>query len=85
MTTERDSNGNPYRWKITGLAFKGETSTRGVPATWVAGYPAARAVTILECLQPPGQSLLFARLPYREGTRPASASTVLTTAATQQA
>jgi len=42
-------------------------------------------VAVLEQLQPPGQPLLFARLPYREGTRPASASTVLTTAATQQA
>ena len=82
---QRDSNGTAYRWKITGLAFKGETSTRGVPATWVAGQPAARAVAVLERLQPPGQSLLFARLPYREGTRPASASAVVTTAATQQA
>jgi hypothetical protein len=56
-----------------------------VPTTWVAGRPAARAVTVLERLQPPGQMLLFARLPYREGTRPGSAAAVLTTAATQQA
>lgn len=82
---ERDSNGTAYRWKITGLAFKGENDPRGVPATWVAGHPAARAVAVLERLQPPGQSLLFARLPYREGTRPASSNAVLTTAATQQA
>jgi integrase len=84
-TTERDSTGTAYRWKITGLAFKGETTTRGVPATWVAGHPAARAVTVLERLQPPGQPLLFARLPYREGTRPRSSAAVLTTAATQNA
>jgi hypothetical protein len=51
----------------------------------VAGHPAARAVAVLERLQPPGQPLLFARLPYREGTRPASSNAVLTTAATQQA
>ncbi len=82
---ERDSNGTAYRWKITGLAFKGENDPRGVPATWVVGHPAARAVAVLERLQPPGQSLLFARLPYREGTRPASSNAVLTTAATQQA
>jgi integrase len=84
-SAERDSTGTAYRWKITGLAFKGETTTRGVAATWVAGHPAARAVTVLEQLQPPGQSLLFARLPYREGTRPSSSAAVLTTAATQQA
>jgi len=85
VTCQRDSTGTAYRWKITGLAFKDEADPRGVPATWVAGHPAARAVAVLEQLQPPGQPLLFARLPYREGTRPASASTVLTTAATQQA
>jgi hypothetical protein len=85
VTTERDSTGTAYRWKITGLAFKGETTTRGVRATWVAGHPAARAVAVLERLQPPGQSLLFARLPFREGTRPGSSAAVLTTAATQNA
>ncbi len=85
VTTERDSTGTAYRWKITGLAFKGETTTRGVRATWVAGHPAARAVAVLERLQPPGQSLLFARLPFREGTRPGSSVAVLTTAATQNA
>ena len=85
VTCQRDSTGTAYRWKITGLAFKDEHDPRGVPATWIAGHPAARAVTVLEQLQPSGQPLLFARLPYREGTRPASASTVLTTAATQQA
>jgi integrase len=85
VTCQRDSTGTAYRWKITGLAFKDEADPRGVPATWVAGHPAARAVAVLEQLQLPGQPLLFARLPYREGTRPASASTVLTTAATQQA
>jgi len=36
---ERDSNGTAYRWKITGLAFKGENDPHGVPATWVAGHP----------------------------------------------
>jgi len=85
VTWQRDSTGTAYRWKITGLAFKDQNDPRGVPATWVAGHPAARALAVLEQLQPPSQPLLFARLPYREGTRPASASTVLTTAATQQA
>ena len=74
VSTERDSTGTAYRWKITGLAFKGEPTTRGARATWVAGHPAARAVTVLEQLQPPGQPLLFARLPYREGTRPGSSA-----------
>lgn len=68
---ERDSNGTAVRWKITGLAFKGETEPRGVPATWVAGHPAARAVAVLEQLQPPGQPLLFARLPYARAPGPA--------------
>jgi integrase len=44
----RDGTGTPYRWTVAGLAFKGEDDEAGVPATWVIGEPAARAVAVLE-------------------------------------
>jgi integrase len=44
----RDGNGAPYRWTAAGLAFKGEPDDAGVPATWVIGEPAARAIADLE-------------------------------------
>jgi hypothetical protein len=77
--------GTAYRWKITGLVFKGETTTRGVRATWSPGSPPPAPSPSWKRLQPPGQSLLFARLPFREGIRPGSSAAVLTTAATQNA
>ncbi|MET3175949.1 UNVERIFIED_ORG: integrase [Arthrobacter sp. UYCu721] len=48
VSTERDGNGAPYRWKVSSLAFKGETEDAGVPATWVIGESAARAIDVLE-------------------------------------
>jgi hypothetical protein len=56
----RDTNGNPYRWRVHGLAFKGETDPSGAPATWVVGEPAARAIAILERMHPNGVDWLFA-------------------------
>lgn len=47
-TTESDGNGNPYRWKVSSLAFKGESTNTGVPATWIIGESAARAIGVLE-------------------------------------
>lgn len=46
----KDHNGVPYRWTVSSLAFKGEVDPTGVPATWVIGAPAARAISILERL-----------------------------------
>ncbi len=46
--TEKDGNGNPYRWRVTSLAFKGEGTPSGVPATWVVGQSAATAISVLE-------------------------------------
>ena len=60
LHVERDADGTPYRWKVTSLAFKGEDDPAGVPATWVIGAPAARAINVLEQLHPPGTDLLFA-------------------------
>lgn len=62
LRIERDTTGNPYRWKMTSLAFKGEHDPTGVEATWIIGHPAARAITVLEQLQPPETELLFAGL-----------------------
>lgn len=51
VTTERDGNGTPYRWKVASQAFKGESEDAGVPATWVVGASAARAIEVLEKVQ----------------------------------
>ncbi|RLK49325.1 hypothetical protein [Microbacterium telephonicum] len=46
-----DGTGAPYRWLVNSLAFKGESEVEGVPATWVVGEPAARALRVLERIQ----------------------------------
>jgi hypothetical protein len=61
VRTYHDSAGRPYRWTITSLAFKGEAAA-GVTATWVIGAAAARAVDVLERLQPSGERMLFRSL-----------------------
>lgn len=68
LSTLRDSDGSPYRWKLSSLAFKGESDPAGVPASWVVGQPAARAVQILEKLQPADNPSLFSRLPHNSGS-----------------
>jgi len=45
---EADENGKIYRWKVSSIAFKGENSTQGVPATWIIGESAAQAISVLE-------------------------------------
>jgi integrase len=82
LTIERDASGTPYRWKMHSLAFKAENDPAGVPATWSIGEPAARAIIILEQLQPPGTDDLFARLQHSPGSKPDAASRVLTSGAT---
>ncbi|MGV9236592.1 hypothetical protein [Streptomyces nigra] len=69
-----DGAGRPYRWTITSLAFKGEHDPAGTPATWIIGAPAARAVAVLERLQPPGAELLFEVLHHRLRARPGAMS-----------
>ena len=82
LTIERDTDGTPYRWKIRSLAFKAEKDPAGVPAVWSIGEPAARAITILEQLQPAGTEFLFARLQHSPGVKPDAVSQVLTSGAT---
>ncbi|MGW5152452.1 hypothetical protein [Rhodococcus koreensis] len=82
LTVERDADGKPYRWKMHSLAFKGENDPTGVPATWSIGEPAARAITVLEQLQPAGTDFLFARLEHSPGVKPDAVSQVLTSGAT---
>ncbi|MBP5898107.1 hypothetical protein [Streptomyces scabiei] len=69
LETKCDEDGRPYRWKINSLAFKGEEDDAGVPATWVVHEAVARAVKILEQLQPSNQDHLFGRLPHGHGAR----------------
>lgn len=81
LTVERDADGTPCRWKMRSLAFKGENDPAGVPATWSIGEPAARAITVLEQLQPPETRDLFAHLQHGPGSRAAS-NQVLSSSAT---
>ncbi|MGW7613484.1 hypothetical protein ACWGKW_40830 [Streptomyces sp. NPDC054766] len=67
LHVQRDEDGNPYRWKVRSLAFKGERDTAGFPATWVVGEPVARAIKVMEDLHPPHVDYLFARLGHGPG------------------
>ncbi|MGW0885768.1 hypothetical protein [Streptomyces sp. NPDC002671] len=78
---KRDEDKTPYRWTVTSLAFKGEDDDAGVEATWVVGEPVARAIDVLECLQPPETDFLFARLRHGSDAKKGSAD-ALTTKAT---
>ncbi|MET8682422.1 hypothetical protein ABZW18_33905 [Streptomyces sp. NPDC004647] len=69
LETKCDADGRPYRWKLNSLAFKGEEDVAGVQATWVVHEAVARAVKILERLQPEAQKYLFGRLPHGFGGR----------------
>jgi hypothetical protein len=67
VATLRDPDGRPYRWKLASRAFKGENDPAGTSASWIVGHPAARAVEVLEQLQPTDQPLLFAHLRFAAG------------------
>jgi hypothetical protein len=67
LRIERDPDGRAYRWKALSRAFKGERDRTGVDAVWVIGEPAARAIQVLEALQPAHTSILFQTLPYGGG------------------
>lgn len=84
LSTACDPGGTPYRWILTGLAFKGEADPRGVAAEWTVGAPAARAIAVLEKMHPPGRDLLFSHPPGVESARPRDHATVgaITTKAT---
>jgi hypothetical protein len=86
LSTERDTRGTAYRWKIASLAFKGERDPTGVEATWVVGHPAARAITVLEQLQAPDTDLLFTVLRNGSGAGSASraSNSVLSSSATNE-
>jgi hypothetical protein len=86
LSVERDEHGQPYRWKVTSLAFKGENDPHGVEATWIVGAPAARAIAVIEQLQPPGRDYLFDYLPHSPGAGQAAtaANATAAVAATNQ-
>jgi hypothetical protein len=67
------------------LAFKGENDPAGVPATWSIGEPAARAIIVLEQLQPPGTRDLFARLEHSPGSNKPGATNPVPTSSTTNA
>ncbi|MFD9288359.1 hypothetical protein ACFWBV_08605 [Streptomyces sp. NPDC060030] len=69
LTLDADRTGRITRRKVTSMAFKGEGTLLGVEATWVVGQPVARAVDVLERLQPKRQRWLFAVPPSSHGHR----------------
>ncbi|WP_331757958.1 hypothetical protein OG225_41740 (plasmid) [Nocardia sp. NBC_01377] len=82
LQLQRDENGHTYRYKLASLAFKGETDPAGVQATWVVGAAAARAITVLETLQPTSTDLLFAHLQNGCGAGANGQNEVITTKGT---
>lgn len=48
VSVQRGSTGVAYRWRVSSIAFKGETEDEGAPATWIVGEEAARAIAVLE-------------------------------------
>ncbi|CAM3880625.1 hypothetical protein MYFR107205_29575 [Mycolicibacterium frederiksbergense] len=63
LHVQRDDTGRIYRYKVSSRAFEGENDPRGIEATWVVGAPAARAISVLERMQPAATELLFAYHP----------------------
>ncbi|MFE3033071.1 hypothetical protein ACFXKY_15675 [Streptomyces canus] len=59
VSAQRDTDGRIYRYRLHGLAFKGE-GVHGAAATWVVTAPVARAVAVLERCQPADEPYLFA-------------------------
>jgi hypothetical protein len=51
VSAQRDTDGRIYRYRLHGLAFKGE-GVHGAAATWIVTAPVARAVAVLERFQP---------------------------------
>ncbi|MCX4683001.1 hypothetical protein [Kitasatospora purpeofusca] len=84
LDIKRDEDKTPYRWTVTNLAFKGEDDDAGVEATWVVGEPVARAIDVLERLQPAETEFLFARLRHGSDAKKGSAEALTTKATSRQ-
>ncbi|MFJ2218404.1 hypothetical protein ACIQVO_40150 [Streptomyces sp. NPDC101062] len=84
LQIKRDEDKIAYRWIVTSLAFKGEDDEAGVEATWVVGEPVARAIGVLERLQPSETDFLFARLRHGSGAKKGSAEALTTKATSTQ-
>lgn len=69
LSVETNNEGVAYRWRLASLAFKGTDDVEGVPAVWLVGAPVARAIKVMERLQPTGQDMLFATLLHSTGTK----------------
>lgn len=77
VRVHRDSTGTPYRWTITSRAFKGESDPAGTTASWAIGAAAARAVDVLERLQPASAETLFRTVAGNvDGAKPTGAQHV---------
>ena len=82
VTVSCDAEGAAYRWRLASVVFKGHTDPAGMPASWIVGEPVARAIDVLQGLQPAGEQLLFA--PLGSGMTARSTAEVFTTAQTNE-
>lgn len=84
VAVRRTPDGTPYRWTVTGTAFKGASDPNGVEATWTVGAPIARAIEVLERLVRPDADLLCTFLTGSTGdtSRKTGPNQVFTTTAT---
>lgn len=78
IDVHKDASGRAFRWRFRSVAFKGEGDPRGNAATWVVGEPTARAVHVLQQLQPPGNDLLFTRATITGPAMPPNRATITT-------
>lgn len=60
-----DEDGEPFRYKLTSQAFKGESTPLGIQATWVVNATVARAVDYWSGWCPSPSAFSSRRLPYR--------------------
>jgi integrase len=82
LSADKDTTGRISRNRVTSQAFKGEGAVAGVTATWIVGAPVARAVAVLQQLQPADQAWLFALPPSSRSysrARPNPAQSNMTT------
>lgn len=70
VTELRSADGEPYRWRMAGRAFKAQQDPSGTAATWVVGHPAARAAQVLGRLHAADRPLLFSHLEHSNAVGP---------------
>lgn len=85
LSVTRDEMGQPFKYRLTSLAFKGERDPHGVEATWVIGKAAANSIELLEKLAAlSNRNYLFGRVKIQQGRMTNRTTEVLTSSSTNQ-